>query len=47
MSNRYKKIIIASKVEQVDIFPAISWPNILLIKDINVEIVSDKRGLKY
>lgn len=48
MSNKYnKKIIIATGGTGGHIFPAYSLAKHFLEKDINVEIISDKRGLRY
>ena len=47
MNNRIKKIIIATGGTGGHIFPAYSLAKHFVQKKISVEIISDKRGLKY
>ena len=47
MNNKLKKIIIATGGTGGHIFPAYSLAKHFIDKDIDVELISDKRGLKY
>jgi UDP-N-acetylglucosamine--N-acetylmuramyl-(pentapeptide) pyrophosphoryl-undecaprenol N-acetylglucosamine transferase len=47
MNNKLKKIIIATGGTGGHVFPAYSLAKHFLDNKINVEIISDKRGLKY
>ena len=47
MIKKFKKIIIATGGTGGHIFPAVSLANHFLEQKINVEIVSDRRGLRY
>ena len=47
MSNKIKKIIIATGGTGGHVFPAYSLAKHFLDNKINVKIISDKRGLKY
>ena len=47
MSNKLKKIIIATGGTGGHVFPAYSLAKHFLDNKINVEIISDKRGLRY
>ena len=47
MNNKIKKIIIATGGTGGHVFPAYSLAKHFLENKINVEIISDKRGLKY
>ena len=47
MNNKIKKIIIATGGTGGHVFPAYSLAKHFIDSKINVEIISDKRGLKY
>ena len=47
MNNKLNKIVIATGGTGGHIFPAYSLAKHFIDKRINVEIISDKRGLKY
>ena len=47
MNNRFKKIIIATGGSGGHVFPAYSLARHFIDNKINVEIISDKRGLRY
>ena len=47
MNNKIKKIIITTGGTGGHVFPAYSLAKHFIEKKINVEIISDKRGLRY
>ena len=47
MNNKIKKIIIATGGTGGHVFPAYSLAKHFIDKNINVQIISDKRGLRY
>ena len=47
MNNKIKKIIIATGGTGGHVFPAYSLAKHFIDSKINVEIITDKRGLKY